>query len=82
MGPAVGRLVRTEMKLMTRDPLVLTFVFAFLVVTMLVIGGTAAHPGRRAPRVLQRILALTAICHNDPAASLSCVQRGGRSIKL
>ena len=33
-------------------------------------------------RVLQRILAPTAICHNDPAASLSCVQRGGRSIKL
>ena len=34
------------------------------------------------PRVLQRILAPTAICHNDPAASLSCVQRGGRSIKV
>ena len=33
-------------------------------------------------RVLQRILAPTAICHNDPAASLSCVQRGGRSIKV
>ena len=49
MSPAVGRLVRTDLKLMTRDPLVLTFVFAFLVVTMLVIGGTAAHPGRRSP---------------------------------
>ena len=36
---AVGRLVRAELKLMTRDPLVLTFVFAFPVVTMLIIGG-------------------------------------------
>ena len=26
---AMGRLVRAEMKLMVRDPLVLTFVFAF-----------------------------------------------------
>ena len=49
MSLEVGRLVRTDLKLMTRDPLVLTFVFAFLVVTMLVIGGTAAHPGRRGP---------------------------------
>jgi hypothetical protein len=29
MSPAVGRLVRTDLKLMTRDPLVLTFAFAF-----------------------------------------------------
>ena len=29
MSTAVGRLVRAELKLMTRDPLVLTFVFAF-----------------------------------------------------
>ena len=111
MSPAVGRLVRTDLKLMTRDPLVLTFVFAFPVVTMLVIGGAfstapepgpaganpsvpaSGCPGRRArsssrsttrskdsstsnvtagtsrtacsPRVLQRILAPTAICHND-----------------
>jgi ABC-2 type transport system permease protein len=36
---AMGRLVRAEMKLMVRDPLVLTFVFAFPVVTMLIIGG-------------------------------------------
>ena len=44
----VGRLVRTDLKLMTRDPLVLTFAFAFSVVTMLVIGGafsTALEPG-------------------------------------
>jgi hypothetical protein len=127
MSPAVGRLVRTDLKLMTRDPLVPTFAFAFPV-TMLVIGGAfstapeprarpgrtracrqaavraagpdhrvgqrhvqrearprtsrRAHPGRRAPPRLQRILAPTAICHNDPAASLSCVQRGGRSIKV
>jgi ABC-2 type transport system permease protein len=48
MSTAVGRLVRTELKLMTRDPLVLTFVFAFPVVTMLIIGGafgTAPDPG-------------------------------------
>src|ERR1700731_720924 len=39
MSTAVGRLVRAEVKLMTRDPLVLTFVFAFPVITMLIIGG-------------------------------------------
>lgn len=37
---AVGRLVRAESRLMTRDPLVLSFVFVFPVVTMLVIGGS------------------------------------------
>jgi ABC-2 type transport system permease protein len=45
---ALGRLVRAELRLMTRDPLVLTFVFAFPVVTMLIIGGafgTAPNPG-------------------------------------
>lgn len=36
---AMGRLIKAEMKLMVRDPLVLTFVFAFPVVTMLIIGG-------------------------------------------
>ena len=40
MSTAVGRLVRAELKLMIRDPLVLTFVFAFPVVTMLIIGGS------------------------------------------
>src|SRR3984893_8058674 len=48
MSTAVGRLVRAELKLMTRDPLVLTFVFAFPIVTMLIIGGafgTAPTPG-------------------------------------
>jgi ABC-2 type transport system permease protein len=39
MNTAVGRLVRAELKLMTRDPLVLTFVFAFPIVTMLILGG-------------------------------------------
>src|SRR5271170_1328684 len=39
MSTAVGRLIRAELKLMTRDPLVLTFVFAFPIVTMLIIGG-------------------------------------------
>jgi ABC-2 type transport system permease protein len=39
MNSAVGRLVQAELKLMTRDPLVLTFVFAFPIVTMLIIGG-------------------------------------------
>ena len=44
----MGRLIRAELRLMTRDPLVLTFVFAFPVVTMLIIGGafgTAPSPG-------------------------------------
>jgi ABC-2 type transport system permease protein len=48
MNTAIGRLVRVELKLMTRDPLVLTFVFAFPIVTMLIIGGafgTAPNPG-------------------------------------
>jgi ABC-2 type transport system permease protein len=40
MNTAIGRLVRAELKLMTRDPLVLTFVFAFPIVTMLIIGGS------------------------------------------
>jgi len=40
MSTAVGRLVRAELKLMVRDPLVLTFVFAFPIVTMLIIGGS------------------------------------------
>jgi len=40
MNTAVGRLVRAELKLMTRDPLVLTFVFVFPIVTMLIIGGS------------------------------------------
>jgi ABC-2 type transport system permease protein len=35
-----GRLIRTEIKLMVRDPLTLTFVFAFPIVTMLIIGGS------------------------------------------
>ena len=48
MSTAVGRLVRAELRLMTRDPLVLTFVFAFPIVTMLIIGGafgTTPTPG-------------------------------------
>lgn len=47
MSTAVGRLVRAELRLMMRDPLVLTFVFAFPIVTMLMIGGafgTAPDP--------------------------------------
>jgi ABC-2 type transport system permease protein len=39
MNSAVGRLVQAELKLMVRDPLVLTFVVAFPIVTMLIIGG-------------------------------------------
>ena len=48
MNTAVGRLVRAELRLMTRDPLVLTFVFVFPIVTMLIIGGafgTGPNPG-------------------------------------
>jgi ABC-2 type transport system permease protein len=40
MNTAVGRLVRSELTLMKRDPLTLTFVFAFPVLTMLIIGGS------------------------------------------
>jgi ABC-2 type transport system permease protein len=40
MSTAAGRLVRTELLLMVRDPLSLTFVFVFPVVTMLIIGGS------------------------------------------
>src|SRR3954452_2090877 len=39
MNPVVGRLVGTELTLLKRDPLTLTFVFAFPVLTMLIIGG-------------------------------------------
>ena len=39
MNSAVGRLVQAELRLMLRDPLVLTFVVAFPIVTMLIIGG-------------------------------------------
>src|SRR3954453_14988168 len=48
MNSAVARLVRTELALMKRDPLTLTFVFAFPVLTMLIIGGafdTKPDPG-------------------------------------
>lgn len=48
MSTAAGRLVRTELTLMRRDPLTLTFVFVFPVVTMLIIGGafgTKPTPG-------------------------------------
>ncbi|HMH94748.1 MAG TPA: ABC transporter permease [Streptosporangiaceae bacterium] len=37
---AAGRLIRAETRLMLRDPLTLTFVFAFPIVTMLIIGGS------------------------------------------
>jgi ABC-2 type transport system permease protein len=39
MSTAGGQLVRAELRLMTRDPLVLTFVFAFPIVRLLIIGG-------------------------------------------
>ena len=37
---ATGRLIRTEITLMVRDPMTLTFVFAFPILTMLIIGGS------------------------------------------
>jgi ABC-2 type transport system permease protein len=40
MTSSVTRLVHTELTLMKRDPLTLTFVFAFPVLTMLIIGGS------------------------------------------
>jgi ABC-2 type transport system permease protein len=48
MSTPFGRLLRAELKLMLRDPLVLTFVFVFPVLTMLIIGGafgTKPDPG-------------------------------------
>ena len=36
---ATGRLVKAELKLMVRDPMVLLFVFVFPIVVMLIIGG-------------------------------------------
>ena len=39
VGSTALRLVRTELKLVRRDPLVLTFVLVFPIVTMLIIGG-------------------------------------------
>jgi ABC-2 type transport system permease protein len=39
MNTAARRLVATELTLMKRDPMTLTFVFAFPVITMLIIGG-------------------------------------------
>ncbi len=39
-GGATARLIRTEIRLMVRDPMTLTFVFAFPIVTMLIIGGS------------------------------------------
>jgi ABC-2 type transport system permease protein len=40
MTTSFGRLLKVELKLMLRDPLVLTFVFVFPVLTMLIIGGS------------------------------------------
>ncbi|MBL7498783.1 ABC transporter permease [Frankia sp. CNm7] len=37
---AASRLIRAELRLMVREPLTLTFVFAFPIVTMLIIGGS------------------------------------------
>jgi ABC-2 type transport system permease protein len=39
VGSSTLRLLRAEFRLIRRDPLVLTFVFVFPVVTMLIIGG-------------------------------------------
>ena len=36
---AMGRLVKAELKLMVRDPMVLLFAFVFPIVVMLIIGG-------------------------------------------
>jgi ABC-2 type transport system permease protein len=40
MNSTAARVVRTELTLMKRDPMTLTFVFAFPVLTMLIIGGS------------------------------------------
>ena len=52
---AVGRLVRAELRLIPRDPLVLTFVFVFPIVTMLIIGGAfGTEPDRRSTASTRR----------------------------
>jgi ABC-2 type transport system permease protein len=38
--PATERMLRTELRLLMRDPLTLTFVLAFPIITMLIIGGS------------------------------------------
>jgi ABC-2 type transport system permease protein len=38
--PSTERMIRTELRLLVRDPLTLTFVLAFPIITMLVIGGS------------------------------------------
>ena len=48
MTTAAGRLVRTELTLMTREPLTVIFVFVFPVVTMLIIGGSFGTTPTRA----------------------------------
>ena len=53
MNSAVGRLVQAELKLMVRDPLVLTFVVAFPIVTMLIIGGAFGTTARSGIRLRQ-----------------------------
>jgi ABC-2 type transport system permease protein len=48
MNGATMRLIRAELTLMRRDPLVLTFVVAFPIVTMLIIGGAFGSTPSRA----------------------------------
>lgn len=48
MNTTVGRLVRTELRLMIREPLTVIFVFVFPVVTMLIIGGSFGSTPTRA----------------------------------
>jgi ABC-2 type transport system permease protein len=48
MSNPTMRLIRAELTLMRRDPLVLTFVVAFPIVTMLIIGGAFGSTPDRA----------------------------------
>ena len=78
MNTAVGRLVRAELRLMTRDPLVLTFVFAFPIVTMLIIGG-ALHPGIQADGASHNIRNGVGVLDKDTAAAANVVSMAALS---
>ncbi len=52
---ATRRLVAAELRLLGRDPLTLTFVLVFPIVTMLIIGGSfGTEPGRGVPGATRR----------------------------
>ena len=71
MNSAVGRLVQAELRLMVRDPLVLTFVVAFPIVT---IGNANTNVSTSGSRVMSLISARTSLA----TAVLIAVLRSAR----